>query len=185
MVNTLLSKSSQESIKKLQDVFTKQFPEAVWTTPADTLHITLFDWLAPLVNYGNDKDVLFDEIYREYGGVLSDILNKINPVNLTFSKIIISPSAVAIVADDKSTEIFNKIRQDFLAQIKLLPNTKQPPNIVHSTIVRFVDEIDLGDVRQLANSLDFSFNETVDNFQLVRETKLPMLEYSVVNRYLL
>lgn len=183
MVNTLLSDSSQRSIKKIQDAFAQELPESIWATPANALHMTLLDWLAPLVDYGRNKDAIFDDIYREYNGALSEILSNIRPIDLTFEKLIISPAAIAVVADSKGTDTFNKIRQDFLGRINLLPNTKQPPTIAHCTIARFIKEININDVRHVADSLDLSFHESIREFQLVRETRLPMLEYAVIARY--
>jgi hypothetical protein len=185
MANALLSEPSRKSIGDLQDVFVEKFRETIWPTPVDTLHITLLDWLAPLVDYNHDKDVLFQAILPEYDAALNEILSKMGYIDLTFDSMIVSPSAVAIIADEKSTQVFNKIRRDFLAQVDLLPNTKQPPSIVHSTILRFTDEIPLEDIKKVANSTDFSFSENVRAFQLVRETKLPMLEYSVIKKYFL
>lgn len=183
MVNTLLSESTQNKIKALQDTFVSEFPDAVWLTPADALHITLLDWLAPLVEYKEDKGIVFEKIKLEYDAELSDILTTVRPIDVTFNSLIVSPSAIAIVADEKSTQIFNDIRQRFLEKIDLLPNTKQPPSIVHSTIVRFVGEIALNNIKDFSETLDFSFIEQIDEFQLVRETTLPMLDYSVIKKY--
>ena len=183
MVNTLLSEPTQNEVKKLQDIFVSKFRDAVWSTPANTLHVTLLDWLAPLVDYGEDKDQVFEKINPEYSAVLNGILKTIRPIDLTFNRLVVGPFAVAIVTDEKSTQVFNNIRQQFLEKIDLLPNTKQPPNIVHSTIIRFVDEIDLNSVKKFAETLNFSFIERVNVFQLVRETALPMLDYSVIKKY--
>lgn len=159
MVNTLLSESTQNKIKALQDTFVSEFPDAVWLTPADALHVTLLDWLTPLAEYKEDKDVVFEKIKSEYDSGLSDILTTIRPIDATFNSLIVSQSAIAIVADETSTQIFNDIRQRFLERIDLLPNTKQPPNIVHSTIVRFVGEIALNNIKDFSETLDFSFIE--------------------------
>lgn len=183
MINTLLSEPTQYEIKNLQDTFVSKFPDVVWATPTSALHVTLLDWLAPLVDYDDDKDRVFEKINPRYDSVLSSILATVEPIDVTFNSFIVSSSAIAIVADEKSTQIFNDIRQMFLEKIDLLPNTKQPPNIVHSTIVRFVGEVALDNVKKLTETLDFSFVEHIDEFQLVRETTLPMLNYSVIKKY--
>ncbi len=183
MVNTLLSEPSRNEIKQLQDTFVAEFGYPVWATPVDSLHITLLDWLAPLVDYSGSKDRIFREIKPKYDKALGEILSNVDPISLTFGKIIVSQSAIVIVADKKSTQAFNDIRQKFLSKIDLLPNTKQPPNIVHSTIIRFVDEIPMKKAMSIANSLNCSFIEQVSSFQLVREARLPMLEYSVIKLY--
>jgi 2'-5' RNA ligase len=183
MINTLLSESAQNQVKTLQDIFVSEFRDAIWMTPADALHITLLDWLAPLVDYSEDKDSIFERLYPQYDDVLTSILADVEPIDAIFNRMVVSSSAIAIVADEKSTAIFNDIRQKFLEKISLLPNTKQPPNIVHCTIVRFVGEIALDSVKKIAITQDFSFIEQINGFQLVRETVLPMLDYSVVKKY--
>jgi len=183
MVNTLLSQSTQDKVRNLQNILVSELRDVAWATPPDALHITLLDWLAPLVDYGDDKEGVFEKIHFEYDAALAGILETIEPINVNFNGAIVSPSAIAIIADEESTQAFNDIRQKFLAKIDLLPNTKQPPNIVHSTIVRFVGEVALGDVKKVVDTLDIAFVEHVDSFQLVRETVLPMMDYSVIKRY--
>lgn len=183
MVNTLVGETAANEIKKIQAAFESEFGNNIWATPSDALHVTLLDWLAPLADYGNDKDRLFEEIFPKYDKALSEILDKVNPVDLNFSRLVVSSSAVAIVADEECTKILNDVRQKFLDKIELLPSTKQPPNIVHSTIIRFVGEAAVASVKNFASTLDFSFNNTISEFQLVRETSLPMLKYSAVKKY--
>ena len=183
MINTLLSESSQNEIKKLQEKFVTEFGDLVWTTPLDALHITLLDLLAPLVDYDNDKNTLFENLGSQYNKALEEVLRETGPIDLTFSNMSVSSSAVIIVADESSTQAINNLRQKFLSKIELLPNTKQPPNIVHSTIIRFVGKAAVGNVQNFASNLDFSFVEQIKSFQLVRESKLPMLEYSLIKTY--
>jgi hypothetical protein len=183
MVNTFLSSSSRQEIEKLQNKFATEFPDIIWSTPPETLHVTLMDWLAPLVDYTADKDVLFDDLFPVYDEALSRILKEGAPIHLVFNRLIVSPSAIAIVADENSTKIINDIRQHFLSEIKLLPNTKQPPNIVHCTIARFTGEVAVDDIGGIAESLAFLFDEVVDCFQLIRETQVPMKKYSIIKRY--
>lgn len=183
MINTFLSNPTRQKIEGLQHRFTQKFPDAIWCTPLDTLHVTLMDWLAPLVDYSEDKDALFDDLFPVYDEALNRILNETPPVHLTFSRLIVSPSAIAVIADENSTKIVNDIRQRFLSEIKLLPNTKQPPSIVHCTIARFTGKIAGNDIQNIADSIEFSFGETIGCFQLVRETQVPMMECSTIKRY--
>ncbi|MBH1980459.1 hypothetical protein I8H89_02985 [Candidatus Saccharibacteria bacterium] len=147
------------------------------------MHITLMDWLAPLVEYSEDKDKLFEEIFPQYNAILEEILKDFEPINVSFSEFVVSASAIAIKGDNQGTEIFNQIREQFLSRVDLLPDTKRPPNIVHTTIARFIGSIAIEDVSNLLDKLSPSIDETVTGFQLVRETKVPMIEYSTLRHY--
>lgn len=183
MVNTSLSSQAQEEVRRIQDALKSEFGDAIWPAPLESLHITLMDWLAPLVDYLDDKDILFESIFSRYDQKLSRILTEVPPLNLTFDQMVVGSAAIAIVASGDDARYFNKIRQEFLSEINLLPNTKQPPTIVHSTIIRFVGEIPKSDVEEFIKSYAFSFNETIDSFQLVRETTVPMQEFTQVKKY--
>lgn len=183
MVNAEISEKIHYDIYQLQHAFSSAFPNAVWATPANALHITLMHWLAPLTDYGQDKDALFERNFPAYDAVLHESLRRVAPIDILFSRLVVSESAIALVADEKSNSTFNEIRQKFLSQAELLKGTNQPPDIAHSTIIRFVGEIPLEEVQKIADSLQFSIAQTIDEFRVVRETELPMLNYSVIKSY--
>lgn len=183
MINTFLSNSSSAGISDLQNAISVEYPEMIWIPPKETLHITLMDWLAPLVEYSKDKDKLFEEIFPQYNAILEEILKNLEPININFSEFIVSASAIAIKGDNQGTEIFNQIREQFLSKVDLLPNTKRPPNIVHTTIARFIGSVAVEDVSNFLGKLSPSIDERVTGFQLVRETKVPMIEYSTLRHY--
>lgn len=183
MVNTFLSEASRREVKRLQNELISAFPEAIWTPALDTLHITLMDWLAPYAEYGVDKDQLYTELGASYDLALCRALEGVGPIEVTFDTFVVSPAAVAIVGDQKSAEILNAIRQKFLSQVDLLPGTKRPPTIVHSTIARFVGSLPVDDVRNHMESRPFSFTEQIGSFQLVRETRVPMIEHATIESY--
>lgn len=182
MINAGLSEQATLEIEKLQHAFQEHFGENIWAAPPETLHITLLDWLAPLVSYEKDKDALFNELLETYEQALKSALADTSVQNIVFNRLIISPGAITITADT-AADAFNHVRNDFLARAELLPGTKMPPNIVHSTILRFVGEIAMSDVENFANTQQFEIYNTIETFRLVRETRLPMLEYSVIKEY--
>ena len=59
VLHTYLGQSSQKEVSALQQPFSKEFPDIVQPAEPHALHITLLDWLAPLVDYGEDKDDIF------------------------------------------------------------------------------------------------------------------------------
>ncbi len=183
MVNTLLSHESQLAIAEIQDSLQDRFPTILWSTPPEALHVTLLDWLAPLVDYNQSKDDLYKKLFAEYDTALNDALTNIKPIEVHFNKVLVSSSAIALVADDTNIHPFTTIRTRFLDSVVLLPDTKQPPTIVHSTIARFIGTAALDEVRMFAETLHVSVHETIKGFQLVRETELPMLAYTAIKKY--
>lgn len=183
VVNTLLDTKSQSrlSIREIQDTLVRQLGPSIWASPVDSLHITLLDWIAPLVEYSTDKDQLFTAIYPRYNAILRDIFDKQLPFTITFQEIRVSPSAIYIVSDNDGE--LNHIRQQFLESVTLLDGTKQPPQIVHSTIARFTESIDVATVQDALGALSINIDQSIAVFQLVKEVVSPMMGYEVIEKY--
>lgn len=179
MVNAGIESRVSVQIEELQNAIRGRYGDAVWTAPKDALHITLLDWIAPLVEYEEDKARLFERNRDTYDQALEKVLQGIGVLEVIFNRIMVSPSAIALVADD-SAESFNTIRDGFLKHAQLLPGTKMPPKIVHSTIARFIGDVSIDD--------SFEYDElpieaNITEFRLVKETTLPMLGYETIKRY--
>jgi hypothetical protein len=181
MVNTDVSTANQQAIQKIQDQLLASLGPALWVPSPETLHVTLMDWLAPLVDYGEDKRLLFVRIMPEYDHVLQDILGHVNSITITFDTVRVSPGAIFAVGHD--TGEFQAIRQEFLSKITLLPNTKQPPSLIHFTIARFQREIPLTEVETLVEGLSLHIVQAVTRFRLIEEAQVPMLSFRTVKEY--
>lgn len=181
VVNSGFSKSAQQCIASIQRKIEKEFGEAVWSIPKASLHITLMDWLAPFVDYGEDPDILFRKISSEYTKALIAALHEVRFVHIHFDTICVSPTTIFLQAS-KSDQL-NRIREHVLKSIELLPSTKEPPDITHASIIRFTKETPIAPIAEYVSGLDISLEETLDEFRLVRETKLPMLEYEIIDTF--
>lgn len=183
LVNSGLSSMLQKHILEIQGALISAFGEKIWCPPVDTLHITLMDWLAPLISYSTPKDKLFEEIYPAYNDALEACLANIGRINIQFDTIRVSKSAVFAVGHDEGQ--INTIRQEFLRNVSLLPNTKSPPDIIHFSFARFLAQIKIDDIENVLTNCSINATEEVESFRLIRETKLPMLEYRKIKEYLL
>jgi hypothetical protein len=181
VVNTGLNLTLQHKVGLLQNQLSEAFPGVFWLPAGDKLHVTLMDWLAPLVNYGADKDELFGEICDRYIKELASILSNQRPIRLTFDEIVASPGAIFIKASDDGS--YSRIRSIFTDQIELIEGTKQPPQIIHASIARFHKAVDLQKVIDLVNTMKLDEMQVVEDFRLVRESVAPMLEYRVVSDF--
>jgi 2'-5' RNA ligase len=181
VVNTGLDEQATARVEHLQDTLAARLVDAVWLAPPEALHITLLDLLAPLVDYGRDKDELFKELRSGYDRALRTAMEGVSKIPVHFGAAQVSESAVYFVGQDHGE--FATIRERFLQSADLLPGTKQPPQIVHFTAARFRRTMPLSLVEDVVREADTSFDAQVTGFRLVRETRCPMLEYEPVTSY--
>jgi hypothetical protein len=181
VLNTEFSPENQQIIAELSQKFHSQFSDAIYSPPPEQLHVTLMDWLAPLVDYGRDKDEIFPEIFESYNSALEHALKNVGPIKVTFDEVDVGPEAIFLRGKDRGQ--YRRIRGSFIGQVALLPNTKQPPRIIHSTIARFLEEIGLQPVKDFAAEQQISITQTIDTFRLLRSTDTMMQDLKVLKLY--
>lgn len=181
-VNVSLSPSLIQKVQEIQRALQDSFGDAIIPMPADSLHSTLLDWLAPLVEYGQEKDTLFEQHFNEYDEALTAALDDIAAsISVHFSEVRVSQNAVFIVGTDKGE--FASIRRKFLDQVDLLPDTKRPPIIIHSTIARFANKVPIRALQKVVEGVSLSVVEKVDHFRLTRESVIPMQTFTTIKDY--
>ena len=171
----------QREIAELQSMLNERFGGLVWNTPSSALHITLMDWIAPLVDYGEKKKILFEEIFPSYNATFTEILKDYRSITINFTKVVAAQGAIIVIGQDNGE--FNDIRCRFLEKIKLPSNTKQPPAIIHSTIARYQKEADLEPIIDFLAQHPLVFTHQVNHFSLVREDIAPQLKYQLLEKY--
>ena len=181
VINSEFSEASKQKIQQLQNALVQRFGDALLIPEPDTLHITLMDWLAPLVDYSKDKDELYEEIKGSYDSAVTADLEGVAPINVHFNAITAGPEAIFITGTDNGE--YQNIRNGFLERVELLPNTKKPPQIIHATVARFSAEIDLAGVQDLVSQLNVDFVQTIDTFRLLRTTDTRMQAKYILKLY--
>lgn len=181
MINAIPSSANSQKVAQLQAKLAAQFGDDLWLTPPMTLHITLMDWIAPLVEYGTDKETLFNDILPEYDEALTEILREQPPIMVHFDTLKVTPGAIILIGHDDGS--FKRIRDSFLQKIELIPDTKKPPTIIHSTIARYKTEQDLQPLVDFVTDQELAFDCAISLFRLVQERVTPMLEYNLLKEY--
>ena len=181
MVNTPLSLDNQKLVLELQQQIINHFAEPIWCAPKESLHITVLDWIAPLVDYGQDKTELLESVYQDYDRFMEESIARQPVININFDTISISRAAIYITGHDDGQ--FAQIRQAFLDKATLIEGTKMPPTIIHSTIARFTKEIELEPMADFIKGLSVDFRQVVSSFRLVKEVLDPMLEFKTIKEY--
>lgn len=182
MVNTEFSEVNKAKLLEVIQEIDLGYQSDIFCTPPDSLHITLLDWVAPLVDYdGQDKDRLYESVFEVYDQAMSEVTSSSGPIEVKFDEIRVSPSTIFITGRDDGS--FQRIRSQFLKKVELLPGTKLPPDIIHSSLARFTAAIDLGEVSSFIASRTIDFTEVASGFRLVRSSIEPLIDYRVIKRY--
>jgi 2'-5' RNA ligase len=180
-VVAFLSKEFQIKIAELTDALQKELPEILWITPPEALHITLFEIVMPLREYRQDKDQIYFERASEIDKEIAKSLLGLNPITVTFN--ILEASLSAITAQGTDNGAFQRIRNCIVNKGLLPPETRTPPDIIHSSIARYSKSVDLEVVQVALKSHSLNFQETIREFVLVKDTKTPLLKYETVKVY--
>lgn len=123
-------------------------------------------------DYSEDtKDALFERHEQEYRNVPKKVLSDFERQSVIFDTIEVSQNAIIIRASD--SEFFNLLRKELTSSLTLPQETKNPPDVTHSTIARFSKEVDLNKIQQMLSSLKFEHREDVDEFRLLTDLVPP------------
>ncbi len=182
IVNGWFSNENKETLGQLIGDIGETFQDNVFCMPLGSLHITLLDWLAPLENYeGQDKDKLFARIRPDFDKAMSEVFSITKPFTVHFDELKVSPSTIYVVGHDNGE--FQKIREGFIKKVDLLPNTKLPPQIIHSSLARFTKPIDLNIAESFIAGKKLDLTQEINGFRLIRTAREPMLQYEIIKKY--
>ncbi|HVI69655.1 MAG TPA: hypothetical protein VM581_04310 [Magnetospirillaceae bacterium] len=181
-MNAEFSDENARQLVTLMQAIQQTYNDGVFCTPKKSLHITLMDWVAPLVDYdGHDKDALFKKLRPEYDAAITEILALFSPITVRFDTLALSPTTIYIVGHDDGQ--FQAIREQFLAKVHLVPGTKLPPTIIHSSLARFTKPLKIADVEAFLAAKSIELTQQIPAFRLLHQTKEPTLEFTTVKRY--
>jgi hypothetical protein len=171
-VGAILSPDSQQKIAVLLQELKKELPEVLWAMPAAQLHTTLFEIVMTFRDYDEDRDVLFEKYRHDLDRELTAQLSNQVLISIQFDTVEASTNAIIVRGTDDGS--FQRIR-DAISSKHLLPSgTRTPPEIIHSSIARYVDEIDVTRVQEVVAAHSVDFRETVSQLDLVRIWRMPM-----------
>ena len=174
----LLSEDAQAKISGLLKALTEELPGVLWPMPPQAMHTTLCEVIQSRKNYSEGKDVLFASHQKEYVEGAAEVLLSIPRFSVVFNYIEVSPEAIIVRTEDGGA--FNDIRAKLLDHINLPTETKRPPNIIHSSIARYLQAIDIEDVRAAAAKHTISFEEPITEFKLLKTIVPPLLQYKEI-----
>lgn len=176
----LLSDNAKNQLKGLLELLDKELGENIYIMPTETLHITLCE-IIQSKNYSENKELLYRQNSSIYKNSTEQVLKQFSPIDVVFDEIIVSPQAIIVKGRDNGS--FQEIRKQLTKNLPLPAETKQPPEIIHSTIARFLTEIPLDKVRVITKEYTIKLSEKVNGFSLIHSNITPLLAYDTLKRY--
>lgn len=172
-VCAFLSPENQQRIADLQAELKSELPGVIWAMPDITQnHITLFEIVMTFRDYTEDRDAIFERYRADIDAELKTQLANQRPITVTIDTLEASPSAIIVRGTDDGS--FQRIR-DAISSKYLLPEaTRTPPDIIHSSLARYIKEIDVEHVRSVVARHQLEFTQTVTHFKMVRVWRMPM-----------
>lgn len=179
-VVALLSGHAQQHIIDLLAHLASDLEGVIWAMPATSLHTTLCEIIQPKP-YAEDKHVIYESNKAKYKEVLSGVLGDYSSIDLRFNQIEVSPQAIIVRAENPG--VYNEIRGQLLEKLPFPKQTKLPPDIAHSSIARFIKEVDIETVNSVVARYKVDFTESINEFQLLYPIWPHLLHYEVVDRF--
>lgn len=176
----LPSEALQKEITALLADIEAELPGIIWPMPPTALHFTVYEIIQPK-EYSEDKEVLYQRNQQAYEDLPEKILASVGPIEVNFNSIEASPYAIIVRGEDDGT--LNKVRKQIITELPIIAESKMPPDIIHSSIARYVKEEDFERVQKVIQKYSFNFTETVTEIKLLKNVKFPLLEYETVRTY--
>jgi len=183
VINAAFSKQNTDVIMAWLEGLKKVAPEGLYAMEPEGLHITVLDWVAPLFDYnGADKRALYEKLHPSYDEAFRRITAGMGAFAIHFTEVRVTPGAIILVGQDAGQ--FQSIRSQLMDSVSLPEGGKQPPNIVHSSLARFVEPaIELAPLEEYAANNPIDITQRVDEFRLVETRREPMQDFDVVGTY--
>jgi hypothetical protein len=176
----LLSPENQHKIADLHAQLHRELPGVLWTIPDITQqHITLFEIVMCLGEYSEDQDAIFERCRMGIDTELRAIAIRQGPIGVTLDRLEASPATIIGGTDDV---VFNAFGMRSATNIYCPRGQEHPPDIIHSSLARYIKEVTLERVRSIVTRHQLKLTQTVTEFEMVKIFRPPM-DYSALGVY--
>lgn len=180
-VCAFLSPENQQKIADFHKILHRELPGIVWTMPDVTQqHLTLFEIVMTFRDYPEDREAIFERHRAGIGAELKAQLANQRPIAVALDTLEASQSAIIVRGTDDGS--FQRIRDAITAKHLLPEGTRTPPDIIHSSLARYIQEVGLVHVRSVIAKHQLELTQTVTEFEMVRIWRMPM-DYETVEVY--
>jgi hypothetical protein len=173
-VQPSLEPETRRVFEEVQRTVAKHWPEPLNIGPQHGLHVTIYP-LVP-VKGAFDKDVYWQGIARQSQSLLEDLCADHQPLELRFSRLKVTDTAIIATATEK-TGLIDAIRDRIVRDVPPPPGHKPIIyDLIHTTLARYRTRASIpDDVVGRIESLPVSIMAPVAQIRLVRETLFPCL----------
>lgn len=133
------------------------------------------------MSIGGVKSSLYEQNRQQYEKVAGKVLTGFGKIEVAFNATEARPGAIIVRGKDDGS--FNAIRAQLVEKLPLPTGTKQPSDIIHSSIARYTKAVSLDEIQQVVARHQVNFKEEVSQFKLARSTVQPLLQYEVMQTY--
>jgi hypothetical protein len=177
-----LTAETQASLGELQKAVAAHWPHPLHTAPPEALHQTLY----ALANVKDrfDKEAYWRSIAEPCGEILDNICRGHGPIELMYSRLKVTDTAIIAVATE-SSGLIETIRHR-IAELIPPPTGLKPMryNLIHSTLARYRVSAEIPNETIAAiESLPVSVKARVVNIKLVRETLFPYQKHDELRSF--
>lgn len=173
-VQPSLTLETRAALGRVQQALAERWPTPLHTAPPEALHITIYA-LVPVKDQF-DKDNYWRSIAEPCQALLEDLCAGHEALELTFSRLKVTDTAIIAVARDE-TGLVEAIRRT-VAEILPPPPDRQPMryDFIHSTIARYRSSETVPQAAvERVESLAVEIPAPVERMKIVRETIFPCL----------
>lgn len=191
VVNAAFSTQNTEVITEWLKGLKAVTPQGLYPMSPEGLHITVLDWVAPLFAYTDEQGQpldaqgrrrLFESMRPSYDAAFSRITSSIEPFNVHFTELKVTPGTIILIGQDNGQ--FQSLRGQFVDSVTRPPGTKNPPEIVHSSLARFIaPAIEMAPIEEYARAHPIDIVQRIDGFRLVETRREPMQDFEVLKTY--
>ena len=173
-VQPSLEPEARDAFEAVQRAFAALWPEPLHVGPKHGLHVTIYPLLTVWGDY--DKDAYWQSIAGRTQGILEDLCTGHRPLELRFSGLKVTNTAIIATATEESG-LIAAIRERIVRDIPPPPGQKPIIyDLIHSTLARYRTKASIpDDVVARIESLPVSITAPVRRIRLVRETLFPCL----------
>lgn len=174
-----LPEEAKQQIYAVQDSLAAVVPpSSLWLPRGEQLHITFAHVVSPDSTYERDRSELFADVQPEVEHALQHAAQQVRGDTVTFDQIKVFSGAIILEGIDDGT--IAAARSRFADDVTLPEGTRTPPNIIHTTIARFREQLPLNDVRAALNNINPNITFQVTGLQLIQEHAMYTQSHTVL-----
>jgi len=170
-----LSPRTQAGLAELQNVIAERWPVPLFLAPPEALHVTLYALVQ--VKHRFDKESYWNSIAAPCRALLEELCRGRRPLNLHFSRLKVTDTAIIAVATDE-TGLIEKVRYAVAEALPPPPGLKPLRyNLIHTTLARYRTSDPVPDAAVKAvEATPVSLTAPVERLKIIRETRFPCQE---------